>query len=208
MGSTSPLREQFAKYQRQQNKFQRWTWVSILLPLALFVVLLVMAGRELTKLGELKRKNADQIEQINKNAATIAQQEQELQAKSIALSAFKSQRSSPVPTIAYYRASLGPQLDEAMKQLGYRYEAPELVNHPNPTLSDKPVDTLVYSCAVTEHDIRLIVAALNQKGIPIRRIEPAKNPNPLLIQLIASAKTDSNMPPVDPERWKKTTPSC
>ena len=207
-----PATEQAGKplevFVQREKKLQRWVWVSTLLPLALFVVLLLMAGKELRKLGELERENAEQTEKIKKNAATIAQQEKELQANNIALSAFKSQRSGPIPAITYYRLSLGPQLEEALKQLGFSPPVAVKENQANQTLLDKPVDTLAYGCAVREEDIRIITAALIKAGIPIRRIEPAKNPNPLLIQLIASAKTDSSQSQIDPANWKKKTPGC
>lgn len=194
---------------QREKKLQLWIWASVLLPFALFATLFVMVSKELKTLDHLRHQDQELQQTIKENDKKIAAQKEELAKNDLALSAFKSQHSGNVPSITYYRLSIGPQLTGALQQLGFNTPVEVREDQANPALRNKPVDSLNYGCAVTEQDIRVIAAALIKGNIPIRRIAPAiKKPDPLLVQLIASAKADSNGPSIDPARWKKATPDC
>lgn len=194
---------------QREKRLQLWIWASVLLPLALFATVFVMVSNELKTLNQLKHQDQELQQTIKDNDKKIAAQKEELAKNDLALSAFKAQHSGNVPSITYYRLSIGPQLNGALEQLGFNPPVKVREDQANPALRNKPVDTLDYGCAVTEQDIRVIAAALIKGNIPIRRIAPAtKKPDPLLVQLIASAKADSNGPSIDPATWKKDTPGC
>lgn len=194
---------------QREKKLQLWIWASVLVPLALFATLFVMVSNELKTLDHLRHQDQELQQTIKENNKKIAAQEEELAKNDLALSAFKSQHSRTVPSITYYRLSIGSQLMGALQQLGFNTPVAVREDQANPTLRDKPVDTLMYGCGVTEQDIRIIAAALIKGNIPIRRIAPAtKKRDPLLVQLIASAKANSNGPSIDPASWKKPTPDC
>ncbi|HET8891024.1 MAG TPA: hypothetical protein VFQ41_19125 [Candidatus Angelobacter sp.] len=187
---------------QREKKLQRWIWISVLVPLALFVGLMVMVSNELKTFNDLKK-------QVEANKLKIAAQKEELAKNDLALSAYQSQRSGEAPRIIYYRSSIGPTLIGALKQLGFNPTVEENVKQANPALAGKAADTLVYGCAVSEQDIRVIAAALIKAGIHIRRIVvAAKKPDPLLVQLVASPVSDPNQPDIDPATWKKNTPGC
>ncbi|HEV8181308.1 MAG TPA: hypothetical protein VGQ61_02995, partial [Candidatus Angelobacter sp.] len=179
-------------------KLRRWMWVSMLVPLALFAYLLFMASKELTKLHGLE-------DQVEKKQLTIDDLDKQIKAKQSALTAYTSQRSGDAPTIAYYRKD--PALIGALQQLGFKVE--ENVEQANLALTGKEPDELVYGCAVSEEDIRVVASALIKAGIHIRRISPAKKkPDRLLIQVVARPGFDPSQPDVVPATWKKKTPDC
>jgi hypothetical protein len=208
-----PATEQAGKplevFVQREKKLQRWIWISVLVPLALFAALMVMVNKEFKTLSDLKKQSEGLQKEIDRNIGTIDQQEKELKKNELALNAFKSQHSGEAPRIMYYRSSIGPTLIGALEQLGFNPTVEENVNQANPALVGKAADTLVYGCAVSEEDIRVIAAALIKAGIHIRRIAIAtKKPDPLLVQLVASPKSDPNQPDIDPATWKKNSPGC
>ena len=186
---------------------QRWAWASILLPVGLLAALLVMVGKELRNLNYLKGLTKIQEDKIASNNQKLEDQDKELKTKNVALNAVKTQRLGPGPRIVYYRSSLGSQLLAALDQLGFstsQGNVQEETQEANVTLSGKDVDTLIYGCAVSEQDLRLIAAALNNAHIPIRRIAPAvKKRDPLLVQIVASKRTDAKGEALNLEAWKK-----
>jgi hypothetical protein len=209
MPATEPAGKPLEVFVQREKKLQRWIWISVLVPLALFVALMVMVSNELKTFNDLKKQVEAKQKEIKQYELKIAAQKEELAKNDLALSAYQSQRSGEAPRIIYYRSSIGPTLIGALKQLGFNPMVEENVKQANPTLAGKAADTLVYGCAVSEQDIRVISAALIKGNIPIRRIAAAtKKRDPLLVQLIASAKADSNGPPIDPATWKKNTPGC
>jgi hypothetical protein len=200
-------RDQFEIFRRREQKLQRWAWASILLPVGLLIALFVMVGKELQNLNNLERLNKEQQDKIARNAQTLANQQTQLDTNNLALSAVKAQRRGPSPRIVYYRSSIGNQLLAALDQLGFstsQGNVQEETQEANVTLSGKDVDTLIYGCAVSEQDLRLIAAALNNAHIPIRRIAPAvKKRDPLLVQIVASKRTDAKAEALNLETWKK-----
>jgi hypothetical protein len=209
MQATQQAGKPLEVFVQREKKLQRWIWISVLVPFALFTALMVMVSRELKTLSDLKQQSEGLQKEIVGNQEKIEKQRQELEKNDLALNAYKSQRSGEAPKIMYYRSSIGPTVIGALQQLGFKPTVEENVQQANPALSGKAADTLVYGCAVSEQDIRVIASALIKAGIHIRRIAVArKKLDPLLVQLVASPLSDPNQPDIDPATWKKTTLGC
>lgn len=199
--------QQLQRFLERDQQLRRWTWFSLIFPLGIFVVLVVMVGREMAHLAELRQQDNDLQIKIGDKEKKLTELQQKQNASELAVTAVKNTRpEGALLKIMYYRDV--PNLQAALDQLGIK-RVQENYAQANPTLAKKPADTLAYGCAVSEQDLRLIAAALIQAGVPIRRVTPAeKKQDPLLVQLIASIKTDSSKPPLDPAQLKITAKRC
>lgn len=193
------------RFVQRERRLQFWTWFSLAVPLTLFIILVVLVGREAQTYSELKGKNADLAKKNDDLNRRIEENENKLKVNNFALTAVKAQRQGPAPTVMYFRIGEKPVLAQALGQLGFNVI--ENSEQANPKLKGKEADTLIYGCQVSQEDLRIIAAALIKAGISIRRIAPAqKRPEPNLVQLVASPRTDPSQRPIDPAAWTKTGP--
>lgn len=212
MAGNGESHEQLERFVKRDQKLRRWTWLSLVLPLGIFVVLAVMASKELARLTELEQRDQALQKQIEEKEKALAKLQEQEKVSQLASGAVRDARpAGTFPRIIYFRDSERDHLQGALKQLGVTPDVQSVsyAQGENPKLAGKPVDTLAYGCAVSEQDLRLIAAALIKAGVPIRRITPAeKKPDPLLVQVIASAKTDSNGPSLDPAQVTISAKRC
>jgi hypothetical protein len=197
-------------YLRRNRKLQRWAWISLLAPLVLFVSLSVLTVRKAkeydqkaTEYNQLKAKK----DQLDKQSE---EQQQQLVDKQAAINIVKAGTPGVRPNVVIYRPLIAGRVDYALGELGYSVDLRS--NQGNPSLADKPVDTLSYGCAVSNEDIRTVAAALTKADLPIRRITPAtKNKDPNLIQVISSAHTDLKATPLSADaisNWSRADKPC
>jgi len=197
-------------YLRRNQKLQRWAWISLLVPLALFVSLSVLTVRKAkeydqkaTEYNQLKTKKEDLDKQLE-------EQQQQLTDKQTAINIVKAGTPGVRPKVVIYRPLIAGRVDYALGELGYNVELRSAQG--NPLLADKPVDTLSYGCAVSNEDIRTVATALSKANLPIRRIAAAeKNKDPNLIQLISSGRTDPKATPLSMDAistWSRADRPC
>jgi hypothetical protein len=192
--------ELLRNYLRRNRSLQRWAWISIAVPLIIFIGLTVLAVNQGKKYIDLVAKS----EQLQKE---IDAKNKQLAVKELAISIVKEQNPGQRPEVVIFRPSIAPQVKEALEQLGYTVDLQSY--RANPTLTDKSVDTLSYGCAVSNEDIRTIVTALAKADLPIRAIGPAtRNRDPNLVQLVASGATSPNDPPIRMEDWSRSDKPC
>ena len=198
-------KRQLARFIEREKRLQRLTWISLLLPITLFVVLAVLVQKEFREFRQLNTTN----QELSKDNARLhdenARLDESIKQKTLALSAVKSRHPAAYPKIVYYRSSIGNQVIGALQALGFT-DIKEATGA-NPRLLNKSVDSLSYGCGVKEGDIQIIAAALTNANLPIREIAPAKlRTDPMLVQLTASSGTDPSAPAIDPTTWRK--PPC
>jgi hypothetical protein len=207
-----------AKYLKRNRWLQSFAWISVAIPLALFVLFSVLTAREASRYTELQdqiqtqeKTIAAQQSKIASQAADIEKQQQQIVVSQTAISLVKEQSPGQRPRINIYRKSIAGQVVPALRELGYVVEL--MSSQANPTLQDVPVDTISYGCGVRNEDIRTIAVALTQAGNPVRRIEPAtRKPDPDLVQVVASLQTrESGLSPLTVDQiksWSRPNPVC
>jgi hypothetical protein len=173
----------------------------------LFVALCVLTVLKARQYGELSQKSAEMQAKIDSQQTALNQQEQKLADQQTAISIVKAGAPGVRPKVIIYHPQVAGRVDIALGELGYNVELRS--NLGNPTLADKPVDTLSYGCAVTNDDLRTVAAALAKAELPIRRITIAeKNKDPNLIQLVSSAQTNLEASPLSPETISRPDKPC
>ncbi len=194
-------------YLRRNRKLETWAWVSVAIPLIIFLglcALTVQQGRKYSELSAsvqgLQKKAADLQEEIDaKNA--------QLEVKQLAINIVREQNPGQRPKVLVFRPTIAPRVKEALEQLGYNVELSTSLA--NPSLTDKPVDRLDYGCAVSTEDIRTIITALGKANLPIRSIERAtRNQKPNLVQLVASSASNPTDVPINMETWSRPDKPC
>jgi len=190
-------------YLHRNERLRRFAWVFTAIPLALFVLLSVLAareGREYLRLSEEIRQQTIRLQELQKKNDV----------QQLAIKFVQQQSPGERPKVVVYRLAVAGQVTDALKTLGYDVE--ERVKQANPALADKPVDTLSYGCSVRDQDIRTVATALTNAGIPIRRIVPAeRNPDPNLIQVISSGITEETQNPLsisEISTWTRSSRPC
>jgi hypothetical protein len=196
-------------YLRRNRRLRRWAWLFTLVPVAIFALLSLLVASKAKEYARLSRESA----QLN---ATIQQQKTELDevkkrsaVQQLAINIVKQQSPGVRPKVVVYRLAVAGQVEAALTELGYSVE--QRLEQANPTLANKPVDTLSYGCAVGDQDIRTVATALTKAGLLIRRIAPAeKNKDPDLIQLVSSRLTSDQKPLKISEisAWSRKTKPC
>lgn len=143
---------------------------------------------------------------------TLAQLDDQIAVRNLALSVVREKQTGPRPKITFYRTSVARPINEALGQLGFRVEQSEYPG--NATVRNKPVDTIIYGCAVTNSDIQTIALALThaRDSLNIRRIAPAEHlKDPLLVQIVATLSTNSESPVLSADEiraWRRKTLPC
>jgi len=175
-------------YLERNRKLQTWAWVSVAIPVALFVLFSALTIREARRYAALSEKIESQRETIAKQQKQIDEQRNQIAISGTAISFVSKSNPGPRPTVDIYRRSIAGQVVPALKELGYNVQL--IPSQENPNLVEIPVDTLEYGCGVSNEDIRTIAVALTEAGLQIRRIDAAtKKPDPHLVQVIASGMT-------------------
>ncbi len=186
-----------AEYLRRNRKLQTLGWVSLAIPVALFITFSILAIREgrlseaLSDKIDSQQAQVDQLQkQIEAKQKQIEAQQKQITINQTAIGYVNQQSPGPRPKVVLFRGPTMEQVLPALRELGYNVEVKTALANPN--IQELPVDTLEYGCGVTNEDIRTIAVALSGAGLPIRRIAQAvKNPDPHLVQLIASGKTSA-----------------
>ena len=199
-----------SNYLKRNKRLQLLAWVFTAVPLAMFVWFSVLAAKQISKYAALVDKSNQLQTKVNEQESKLKEQAQSLAVKQEAINIVKEQSPGGRPKVVIYRSTIAPQVKAALGELGYDVELSSYAG--NPALGNKAVDTLEYGCAVRNEDIRTIAAALTRAGLPVRRIAPAMlKKDPLLIQLIASAHTDSQAPAMSASQissWNRPDQPC
>lgn len=183
-----------SEYLTRNRKLQTWAWLSVAIPVAVFIAFSVLTIREARKYVTLNEKIrgqeqtiSDQQQKIAQQLQTIGEQQNRIAIGQTAIGYVSQQSPGPRPKVDLYRKP-PDQVLNALQQLGYPIEI--ISPQANPNLKDLPVDTLEYGCGVSNEDIRTLAVALLGTDLSVRRIGPAmKKPDSHLVQLIASRKT-------------------
>lgn len=179
-------------YLKRTARFQRVAWIFTAIPLVVFVLLCLLVASKRKEYVQLLQESKDLKSIIDQQKTEIENSKKESANQQFVINLVKQQSPGPRPKVVVYRLAVEAQVTAALKTLGYVVE--DRVDQANPKLADKSVDTLTYGCAVANQDIRTVATALNNAGIPIRRIAPAeKNKDPNLIQLVSSRFTADTM---------------
>src|SRR5215510_14452906 len=187
-------------YLKRNQSLQRWAWISVAVPLVIFLGLSALTVRQGQKFLELSAKSADLQRRIEDQNAQLA-------VKQLAIDIVKQQNPGKRPKVVIFRPRIASDVKEAIEQLGYTVELRSALA--NPSLFDKPVDTLSSGCAVGSEDIRTIGTALAKANLPIKQIEPAtRNRDPSLVQLVASSATNATDRPIQMESWSRPDKAC
>jgi hypothetical protein len=203
----NPSDDLLQNYLRRNRKLEIWAWVSVAIPLIIFLglsALTVQQGRKYSQLSAsvqgLEKKAGDLQKEIDaKNA--------QLEVKQLAINIVREQNPGQRPKVLIFRPTIAPQVKEALEQLGYSVELRSSLA--NPSLTDKPVDTLDYGCAVSNEDLRTIATALGKANLPIRWIERAtRNKDLNLVQLVASSASNPTDVPINMDTWSRPDKPC
>jgi hypothetical protein len=208
--SGQPVDALVRDYLRRNQKLQRWAWISVVIPLAIFVSLCVLTVLKAKEYARLSQESNDLKAQIQSQEIESEKQKEQIDLQQLAINIKKTAQSGVRPHVVIYRTQIAGKVDDALRELGYTVQLhPELGN---PLLTDKPADTLRYGCAVSNEDIRTVATALTKADLPIRRIIAAeKNKDPNLIQLVSSGLTASPAPPLGMSTisaWSRTDKPC
>lgn len=197
-------------YLLRNRKLQRWAWISVVVPLALFVSLCVLTLLKAREYNRLSQESNALRTQIRLQETELEAQTQQIADKQAAINIVKAGSPGVRPKVVIYRSVIAGRVNYALGELGYNVELRS--DQGNPSLASKPVDTLSYGCAVTNEDIRTVATALTKAGMPIRRIEAAeRKKDPNLIQLVASSLTVSEAVPLGMSAisgWSRTDKPC
>lgn len=194
-------------YLKRNRRLETWAWVSVAIPLIIFIGLSVLTVEQGRKYSELSarvqglRIRADDLQK------EIGAKNAQLAVKQLAINIVREQNPGQRPKVLIFRPAIAPQVKEALEQLGYTVELRSTLA--NPTLTDKPVDSLDYGCAVSTEDIRTIATALGKANLPIRGIDRAtRNQDPNLVQLVASSASNPTDVPINMETWSRPDKPC
>ena len=190
---------------RRQKQLIAFAWAVTMLPLLVFAYLSWQSvelhdklqaeraevGRLLdertTVSGDLKTLGADLVkaraekERLQTEIAK-AHKELELQTESA-----RRYRNLAGVRIRFYRESDRTIVEGALRKLGFKLET-ELGSS---QLLNRAPDTIAHGSNVSEADLQDIAVALVEAGFPLRRMTKAeKQPDPNLIQIIASVRAD------------------
>jgi len=89
MPAIEPAGKPLEVFVQREKKLQRWIWISVLVPLALFVALMVMVSNELKTFNDLKKQVEAKQEEIKQYELKIAIQKEELAKNDLALGALR-----------------------------------------------------------------------------------------------------------------------
>jgi hypothetical protein len=197
-------------YLRRNERLQRWAWISVGVPLALFVTLCVLTVLKAKEYARLSHESTELKAQIQSQEIELEKQKRQIAVQQLAINIVKEQSPGVRPKVVIYRSLIAGRVDDALRELGYTVELRS--DQANPSLAGKPVDTLSYGCAVSNEDIRTVATALAKADLPIRRIVPAeKKKDPNLIQLVSSKQTASGADPLSMSGisgWSRTGKPC
>jgi hypothetical protein len=194
-------------YLKRNRNLQRWAWISVAIPLVIFLWLSTLTLRQARRYSVISESVQTLQIRSDELQKEIEKKNAQLAVKQLAINIVKDQNPGQRPKVVIYRPSIAPQVKEALEQLGYSVELRSALANPN--LLDKPVDALSYGCAVSTEDIRTIGTALSKADLPIRWIEPAnRNKDPNLVQLVASSASNPDDPPIKMDSWSRPDKPC
>jgi hypothetical protein len=183
---------------RRQKQLIVLAWVVTMLPLAVFGYFswqsvelhekLAAERAEVERLLSERTTVSDDLvkaraerERLQKEIAN-ARKELELQTDSA-----RRYRNLAGVHIRFYREADRKVVEAALQKLGFRIET-ELGSS---QLLNRAPDTIAYGSNVSEADLQDIAVALVEAGFPLRRMTQAeRQPDPNLIQIIASVRAD------------------
>jgi len=190
---------------RRQKQLIALAWAVTMLPLIVFLYLswqsvelhekLAAERGEVERLlherttvaGDLKTLSGDLVHaraEKERLQAEIAKSQKELELQT---DSARRYRNLAGVHIRFYRESDRKVVEAALAKLGFRLET-ELGS--SQLLSRTP-DTIAYGGNVSEADLQDIAVALVEAGFPLRRMTKAeRQPDPNLIQIIASVRAD------------------
>jgi hypothetical protein len=197
-------------YLHRTERFRRFAWLFTGIPLALFIVLSVLAASKAKEYLRLSQESEKLKATIEQQITTLQQLQVKNDVQQLAIKFVQQQSPGARPKVVVYRLAVAGQVTDALKTLGYDVE--QRLQQANPALAAKPVDTLSYGCGVHDQDIRTVATALTNAGIPIRRIVSAeRNPDPNLIQVISSGITAETQNPLsisEISTWTRPSRPC
>jgi len=196
-------------YLRRNRRLQRSAWLFTLVPVAVFAVLSLLVASKAKEYTRLSQESAQLRTTIQQQKAELEQEKEKTAVQQLAINIVKQQSPGVRPKVVVYRLAVAGPVEAALSELGYSVE--QRVEQANPALANKPVDTLMYGCAVGDQDIRTVATALTKAGLLIRYIAPAeRNKDPNLVQLVSSGlKSDQKTLSIaDISVWRRGTEPC
>jgi len=177
---------------RRQRRLLAMVWASTLLPLAAFGYLTWQSwtlGTQVKEAQDTLQKAQGELAKVNEQKAATVEQLAKLNTD------LKEQQRSTAHyrdfagiKIRFYRESDRAIVQKALVDQGFKIDASLGTS---PLIDRDRANTLAYGSLVSQEDVKDIAVALVKADFPLQRIAPAiRQPDPKLIQIYASAKSD------------------